>query len=230
MLTKYYLDQALVSYQKVMDTFGPVANPYARRPSSRDSGVASSRGSSGVRLSVSSDFSVGNDCYDYIPGGWRDQAHERPTESLSPMGYDKGEDKVTQEGQSIPPQDIVMTGRTSNRYEYDDQRRSISRSSSFSYVPSSSFSSASASRDSLSKKASVGEVTLTEILAPPVLILTVLLSLNLVSSWGRILGLIMAFGLGKVGFANSGGVRERGYEGVDGRGRSPAGRSWRERE
>lgn len=55
------------------EAFGPVVKPCStRRPGSRDSGVASSRGSSGVRLPehLVSGYSFENASSDHIPGDW----------------------------------------------------------------------------------------------------------------------------------------------------------------
>jgi len=72
-------NQALLNYQNMTETFGPVEKPCStRRPGSRDSGVASSRGSSGVRLPkhLVSGYSFENASSDHISGEWGKLASE----------------------------------------------------------------------------------------------------------------------------------------------------------
>lgn len=246
-------NQTLVNYQTMVDTFGPALDPCfsTARHTSRDSGVASSRGSSGVRLSdrdVASEQPMsdyGGDCYESIPGGWgtqeQDQENELPPEAKAETQpaaevQEKKDPETTVEDAYMPHAqdiDIVLTGkrptwhsRTRNNYS-----RSVSSSSSSSTCCSSCCPSPTTLAESLPSHSSPtpspasperAETTLAEILAPPFLLLVVLYSLEWVSSWGKILGLVMVFGVGK---AWRRGVEEGEKRSEKGRGRS--GVRWR---
>ena len=106
----------------MVETFGPPVKPCStRRPGSRDSGVASSRGSSGVRLpqhSVS-EYGFENASSDRIPGEWCKLASELPKKLASGDtiegggGSHKNEHPVAFEAFSHQVQD-TLTGSRSN--------------------------------------------------------------------------------------------------------------------
>ena len=236
----------------MMDTFGPALDPCSsttplRRPASRDSGVASSRGSSGVRLSdrnvvseqTKSDY--GGDCYESIPGGWGAQeqegGHELPleaeAETQQACGVEQKQDPETVVEDACMPHvqgiDIVLTGKRPAQHsrKRNDYSRSVSSASSSpstccsSCHPSPAQSSPLHSSLMSSPKSSLErpETTLTEILAPPLLLLAVLCSLEWVSSWGKLLGLVVVFGIGKawrseVEEGEKQNEKERGRSGV----------------
>lgn len=202
-----------------MDTFGPTLDPCSSttpsgRPASRDSGVASSRGSSGVRLpdcngaseQTKSDY---GGCYESIPGGWvaQDQrhAHELPpeveAETQPASELQEKKDPETAAGDTCTPHaqdiDIVLTGKRPTRRRYDYSSRSVSSTSSSPSSTCCSSCHSSPSHSSPMSSSRNAETTLTEILAPPFLLLAVLYSFEWVSIWGKILGLMMAFGIGK---------------------------------
>ncbi|KAF8423912.1 hypothetical protein EV426DRAFT_113291 [Tirmania nivea] len=219
-------NQALVNYQTMMDTFRPVLNPCPsattlRRPASRDSGVASSRGSSGVRLSDRDAMSehatgdYGGDCYESIPGGWGTKEQEHKHE----LSQAAAETKPADEAQEKDPEtaaedacmphaqdiDIVLTGEqppghSRKRSGYNRSASSASTHPTYcsSCHPSSTTCTLSPPSHSLpTSSPKRSEPTLKEILAPPFLLLAVLYSLEWISSWGKILGLVMVFGVGR---------------------------------
>ena len=245
LLLTIILDQALVNYQTMMDTFGSALDPCSstiplRRPASRDSGLASSRGSSGVRLSDSdvtseqptSDY---GDSYEPIPGEWGTQ--EQPHEPELPPGagaetqpasdVQEKKDPETAAAETCMPHahgiDIVLTGKrpTWHSRKRNEYSRGVSSASSSSSTCCSSCHPAQSPPSYSSPTSSTlperPETTLTEILTPLFLLLVVLCSLEWVSSWGKVLGLVVVFGVGK---AWRRGVEEGVQHSEEGRGRS----------
>lgn len=221
------IDQALLNYQNMVDTFGPVydPDPVVRMTENRSSEVSSSAGS-GVPLdqqSCSSDSGCDNK-HEYIPGGWTEQ-----------MGTSVSIDHEYKENRpdGVNLQDIIITGqraklrttkhRGSFNHMNDDTRSSRSAttgdgssiresstfttsSSSDSYSPSSSFSSIStpsvcalpAPPAGSSNTTSESTISFREILAVLALVVSIFASMDRVP-WGRLAGLLLLLGLCHVG-------------------------------
>ena len=230
-----FLDQALVNYQAMVDTFGPVLDPCSsptRRPASRDSGVASSRGSSGVRHSGctttseagTSEYDGGEESegFESFPGGWGVQDQEQEVDKTK-----ASETHEPEEASMKQDIDIVLTGKRPTRHNRkgSDYTRSVSPPPSSCCPSHATYTHSTLSPSQ--KPLQSPETTLAQILVPPVLLLVFLCSLEWISNWGKILGLVMVFGVGK---AWKGGVEEGEKRGQMARGRGRSGGARRERE
>jgi len=144
---------------------------------------------------------------------------------LTGEAQEKKDPGTAAEGACIPHAqdiDIVLTGKrpTWNSTKRNEYSRSVSSTSSSSACCSSCHPSPAQSPSSHSSTSSSPErpeTTLTEILAPPFLLLVVLYSLEWVSGWGKLLALVMVLGVGK---AWKRGLEEGEKRSEQGRGRS----------
>lgn len=204
-----------------MDTFGSVVSPFSpRRPASRDSGLASSRGSSVAETLAVIDYGIPRDyCCDYIPGGWAvdEQIHD-------PDHQDQDQEPEAQTSDNQSPQEADEGAQTLS----DTGAEYLPRSSSSHASDICSIRSISSSSPGIKGDVSISFL---ESIAAPVLLLMIVSSLDWFSSWSRMLGLVVVVaGMGKRGW----GVCGRAF--VDGTGAGAGaggerGRSgWRERE